>query len=425
MITNYFMLLFGIYLAIFPLFPSAINRTTLFTEFFMVLVIAIYLIMNLSKDRKRKEFIQNLGEFFRDKASLVSTVLLVYMIISISYSQSLVLALRDSMRFGIALSIFFIVRFEIKNEKQLMGLIRFVYVPAFFEFCYSIYQHFTGFGLKHTFNAGELIYRIEGTLGHPNTLAGYCILLAFPLFFIIKHEKNIFWKVFYIIDMILSLTTLVLTYSRNIFIALAIGVILICLYYSWKFILGLGIVGAIGVLIPAIRKGIINLAIKLMPSSIVDRIMQFNDKNLNSGRLNIWTLAIKCFKDHPIFGVGIGNYEAVHPQYVEKYPQYNPGETIYHTHNVYLKMLSELGIIGFVLYVLGAILILVKGLKTHLKASGFHKDLVVGILISFVVCYFEVSMFDNLIVLPQLMNYFYLFLGVIYVIDKIDRKYIV
>ncbi|ADL51860.1 O-antigen ligase family protein [Clostridium cellulovorans] len=401
--TNWFMMLFGIYLTIFPLFPSAINRKTLFTEFFMLILMIIYLAINLKSKDKKIQFIKNLKEFFTDKLSITLLVLLGFMLISISYSTDLILVLKDSMRFIVALGIFFIVRFEIKSKKSLDNLIKLIYIPAFIEFTYGIIQYITGWGL--IFHTGD-IARIEGNVGHPNTLAGYAVLLFFPLFFIMVNEKKKKWKIFYAVELLLLVVNIVLTFSRNSWLALVLGILILCIYYSWKFLIPLGIGGIIALSISTIRL----------------RLTQFVDPNINSGRIKIWTLTLKCFKEHPILGVGAGNYEAVHKSYVARYPQYDPGEQIYHTHNVYLKMLSELGIVGFVTYVVGAFFILKKIFTVHNKLSGYYKDLMGGILISFITAYFVINMFDNVMVLPQIMNYFYLFLGIVYVIERLNKN---
>lgn len=58
-------------------------------------------------------------------------------------------------------------------------------------------------------------------------------------------------------------------------------------------------------------------------------------------RRELWDLAIDSYRKHPILGIGIGNFA-----------KYTGAQT--DTHNTYLQVLCEQGIIGFVLYV-GAI----------------------------------------------------------------------
>lgn len=70
-------------------------------------------------------------------------------------------------------------------------------------------------------------------------------------------------------------------------------------------------------------------------------------------RLNAWKSAIHMVKDHPILGVGIANYEIYSWKYqTEKLERMTlaTNTRVDKTHNEYLQVLSELGIIGFILF---------------------------------------------------------------------------
>ncbi len=65
-------------------------------------------------------------------------------------------------------------------------------------------------------------------------------------------------------------------------------------------------------------------------------------------RLLMWQSAFNMFSDHPIFGVGTGNYT---PLYQQKYilPQADEPFQM-HAHSNYFQMLGECGLFGFVTY---------------------------------------------------------------------------
>jgi O-antigen ligase len=68
----------------------------------------------------------------------------------------------------------------------------------------------------------------------------------------------------------------------------------------------------------------------------------------NSERLRMWRSAWMMFEDHPIAGVGLGNYME---QYRTKYILPEAKErNQWHAHNVLMQMLAETGIIGFIPY---------------------------------------------------------------------------
>jgi len=64
-----------------------------------------------------------------------------------------------------------------------------------------------------------------------------------------------------------------------------------------------------------------------------------------SGRLTLFLDGMKIFGDFPLTGTGIGTFQDVYPAY-----QSMPGDTVYdHAHNDYLELLTDGGLIGFVL----------------------------------------------------------------------------
>jgi tetratricopeptide (TPR) repeat protein len=71
-------------------------------------------------------------------------------------------------------------------------------------------------------------------------------------------------------------------------------------------------------------------------------------------RLHAWKSALYMIKDHPLLGVGIANYEIYSWKYqTEKLERMTlaTNTRVDKTHNEYLQVLSELGIIGFGLFV--------------------------------------------------------------------------
>jgi O-antigen ligase len=74
----------------------------------------------------------------------------------------------------------------------------------------------------------------------------------------------------------------------------------------------------------------------------------------STGRTTIWTVATRMWMDHPFTGVGVGNFMANSPRYIER-----PGQLTYIefivtdqkvVHNMFLELLAETGIVGALLY---------------------------------------------------------------------------
>lgn len=63
----------------------------------------------------------------------------------------------------------------------------------------------------------------------------------------------------------------------------------------------------------------------------------------NLGRFEVWTSSINMFKDYPAIGVGIGQWRT---KYEESYRLPSETQHLYHAHNNFIQLLSEVGILG-------------------------------------------------------------------------------
>ena len=87
----------------------------------------------------------------------------------------------------------------------------------------------------------------------------------------------------------------------------------------------------------------------------------------NYERILMWNSATNMFLDHPIIGVGIGNY---HKEYISQYQSPLSKENQYHPHNVILSMLSQTGIIGTIGYLLLFIYLYYKSIFSYIKKKN-------------------------------------------------------
>lgn len=78
------------------------------------------------------------------------------------------------------------------------------------------------------------------------------------------------------------------------------------------------------------------------------------EAQLNQGRTTIWQVAWRAFEDNPGQGVGAGNFRIASRHYVLQPGTLGRSDQILEdpkvVHNVYLEVLTELGIVGFVLF---------------------------------------------------------------------------
>ncbi|MEA2232308.1 MAG: hypothetical protein QOD83_2124 [Solirubrobacteraceae bacterium] len=91
--------------------------------------------------------------------------------------------------------------------------------------------------------------------------------------------------------------------------------------------------------------------IALAPPDLRARITETGD---GSGRSDIWRVGAEIVKANPVLGVGAGNYEARSPEYVLQAGLIRRSDLIVDRplgpHNIYLQVLSELGVVGLLLF---------------------------------------------------------------------------
>ncbi len=216
-------------------------------------------------------------------------------------------------------------------------------------------------GIANASLGGALILRPYGTLPHPNVLGGYLLLgliLVCSEFFTIRISRNTgmtfssalfskIKKVYLFTVMVFSSIALLLSMSRS---AIAVGAALVI------FLL----VRALG--FPSKQKvkeskakilnikhysyALFSLCIFLIVfSPIVSRFTSFSvNSEAFVERKDLAIASFQMFLDHPLFGVGLGNFLVKLPEYVSLYK--TPLQPV---HNIYLLMLAELGIVGVII----------------------------------------------------------------------------
>lgn len=97
--------------------------------------------------------------------------------------------------------------------------------------------------------------------------------------------------------------------------------------------------------------------------NVVQRFIdQSEDGDVSAGRGPLFALAIQLFKEKPLLGWGWGSYPYIYYEHLGKY-EYSFQQR--HAHNIYLQLLSEVGIIGFTAFCIFFIWQVYKALKLY------------------------------------------------------------
>jgi O-antigen ligase len=180
-----------------------------------------------------------------------------------------------------------------------------------------------------------------------NDYALLMVILAPLAFFLAIGTLSNVWKCFYYLLSALFITGVIVSNSRGGFVGLA-AVFFYSLILSPKKAYTLTACSII-----------IACMIFFAPKSYwreMGTILRGTEEATAASRLYFWEIAIREFKDHPLIGVGPVNYGVWFPDYVkpdDSHIRYvwNP-RTSYGrvAHSIYFTILSELGLIGVLLF---------------------------------------------------------------------------
>lgn len=226
---------------------------------------------------------------------------------------------------------------------------------------------------KQTLASSDLV-RIGGLLGSSNGLAwvlAEILPLMLALFFCRASGYN---RVFLFGGVTVCVLALISTYSRGGWVAFGVAfILLILLMGSRRF----GIAER-GWRAKVVLLGVF-LAVAATPlyGNVYTRLTE-DDRGSAYARVLMMKVALRMIEDHPLFGVGLNNYERVMDEYD------GPPERIHQAfpwpvHNIYLHTTAEVGLLGGGFFVLFALLALWQGLRAARADDLFLRAVALGL----------------------------------------------
>ena len=179
----------------------------------------------------------------------------------------------------------------------------------------------------------------------------------------------------YIIQSLIVMVALMMTGKRTLFIIpIAVLLIYVILFSKNNKFIKLAGVG-LGITIFIIG------AYVLVPSAslIIDRIVN-NEGDVLSGREVFWNYAMEMFRQNPLFGKGFLSFNDY--AFYRGFRYYGERWN-YQAHNVYIQLLAETGIVGFLLMTLLIILMLFKIISVVKETPVFWNILLIYWIILF------------------------------------------
>lgn len=280
-------------------------------------------------------------------------------------------------------------------------------------------QYFGG-----TLGHGRFAMRMFSMFNHPNLFAGYLICI-FPFSIFYSMDKPFLKKMLLWILTVVSVMALILTRSKNSWIAFTLLLIFMGIYSSisfikegsirsflkivkwkWAIVFSICLVVIFGSFYMYLSKrNVIGLLREDLNWGIpIDRKLE--------GRAAIWKVSLKILEDFPLWGVGIGEFNFILPKYSYGYP-WNK-ECDYHPHNYFLQIAVEMGLVGLFAFLWILWKVVVKGFQI-MKEGGDLKRLGLWFgIMGFVFTFFGDGYLWNI----EMMLMFWLFIGLLFADEK-------
>lgn len=246
---------------------------------------------------------------------------------------------------------FFTVVETLSNEKRLGNFVGILLISSFAIGIDGIYQHFTHRDfIRHRPYYG--LPRIHATFPTPNDFGSYLIaIMPFALGFFIARANSRRLRYVSVSLFALLFACLMLTVSRGAWFAFVGSVIFMSI---WSSVMGVFLLGLVIFIIathpfygPLVKERLQNFFIFDDVSSIDRRV--------------IWQTAWRMFNYNPFLGLGLGTFMSNFSKFMVG--DYTNG-LIPYTHNCYLQMATEVGLLGLSCFISVLIFYFFKAVKT-------------------------------------------------------------
>lgn len=276
---------------------------------------------------------------------------------------------------------------------------KFFFISLGVSFIVSSYAYFQSLGLIKVFQSSE---RVDATLGNSTYLAIYITFHLFlALYFLLKEDKKWLRYVFWVL-MVYEVPVVFLTATRGAILGLLGGSALLALFFglfSRSRKLKKISLGFIGLLLVTLTSFWFLKDTSFVQENYVFRRfanMSFSEQTIKS-RFSIWSISWEGFKERPILGWGIENYDQVFNKHYK--PELWSNEPWFdRSHNIVLDWLIHAGILGLLAY----FSIFFTAFYITWKAFTRNEAVIFSIL-------FLVYIFHNIFVFDNLTSYFIFF----------------
>lgn len=250
--------------------------------------------------------------------------------------------------------------------------------------------------------------------GNPNDLGAIALLQLSMAVTLLETEPKGWVRWCAVLGVILIPMLILMTQSRGVFLGLLVFV-------------AITLVGQRRRLRLLVRLGVIALLLAaVVPAGVWDRVGTLRHATSTTTldevdgaegsarqRYEIWRVAGKIIRDHPVTGVGLGAYKPNHEQYALQ-PEFNPtAQGGRDTHSLYLNVLAETGYPGLLLYLGMVLTVFIAAERTRRRCRGVLDTAARQLLVleAGLVAFLAAATFGSLPYLPHFLLHLVLLYG--------------
>lgn len=321
-------------------------------------------------------------------------------------------SIRDLALNAAGISFLFAMTNTIKTKGELNAFISTLLLSALVVALLGVVQYFTGVQMRpewlDTENNTDIAVRVYSVFFNPNILAEYLVLITPIAVGMTWYTKSMRKKFLFAGSTGILLICIVMTLSRGGWVGIALAALAFVLLVDKRLLL-LGIPMVLG-------------GLAFLPQKVVDRITSIGSTvdSSNLYRIKIWNITKDVIRDNFLAGVGFG-----YVPFKETFEKYIRTMPIYHAHNTYLEVAAEIGIIGFIFF----ILLLFSSLKSTYvnlvkSEDKYFKYLGAGLFAS-IIGIMGHGLVEHFLYIPRIIFTFWIVLGIIFTsirIEKFERE---
>ena len=263
-------------------------------------------------------------------------------------------SLRPALMFSALLSGYFLTVNLLRSRRQIGYAIGITSVSAAVISLLGILEYLLGAAKADWLDLSffpDIAGRVTATFLNPNVLGEYLVMVIPFLLLPLLTGKNAGTRFLGVVMTGLGVVCLVFTWSRGAWLGFLAGLIFLLLLNGTKS--NSFLIGAV-LLSPVL--------LSFLPSSVTGRFLSIGNLSDTSTlyRVGIWKNCFSMLGDWWYSGFGTGC-----PTFASLFPIYSGRAAAEHAHSLYLEILLEHGIIGFLLF-LGILFLAAKGFFTFL-----------------------------------------------------------